>query len=312
MIDLLTEKNKHFIVSSYFALLTNEKYILLDCPNELCFCLIPKGEGVLQMYENGRYKNFATLRKNEIIVASNFVGRISFSTTSSYLIFFKIALNENREEFFETKKQVTLGDGDILNVKTSVAHIDSSSITPYIRELLNDLIAFKAVVFSSNKNITNALSRLLDLLNSNRLKYHDHFFTEIILHEILLDLEEKYRELIGGNEYISKILSFIDANYKEPLKLSDIASGVNLNVSYMQKVFKDKMGNTVYDYLNQYRVNQAISLMKSTTLPLVDIAYEVGFSNRQTFYNVFKTYMGYTPKTFRKFLSVTNTLSSSD
>ncbi|MEG1805641.1 MAG: AraC family transcriptional regulator [Clostridia bacterium] len=312
MNSLFNEKNKHFCVASYVSIPTSEKHILIDCPNELCFCLVTKGDGELQIHENGRFKNFEKVKKNELIVAENFNGRIAFSSTSSYVVMIKFSFNENREEYFEKPDSLTLGNGDILNTKALIQHIDLSAILPHIRLLLNDLDAFKALVFSSNEHITNSLNRLVDLLNSNRIKFHDHFFTEVLINEILLNTEEKYRELIGGNQHVSKILSFIDANYKEPLSLLDIANGVNLNISYMQKIFKDKMGNTVYDYLAQYRLNLAISLMKSTTLPLVDIAIESGFSNRQTFYNVFKSYMGYSPKTFRKFLSVTNTQSSAD
>ena len=147
------------------------------------------------------------------------------------------------------------------------------------------------------------MTRLMDLLNYNRLIYHDHFFTQVIIAELLLTIDQKHSELSSSNENVTKILNVIDSNYRDTLTLNDIAKKVNINVSYMQKIFKAAMGNTVYDYLNQYRINQAISLMKSTTLPLLDIAIEVGFSNRQTFYNVFKTYMGYPPKTFRKFLT---------
>ena len=147
------------------------------------------------------------------------------------------------------------------------------------------------------------MTRLIDLLNYNRLIYHDHFFTQVLIAELILNVQQKHSELTSSNDNVAKILKVIDANYRDTLTLSEIAKQVNLNVSYMQKIFKESMGNTVYDYLNQYRINQAISMMKSTTLPLLDIAIEVGFSNRQTFYNVFKSYMGYSPKVFRKFLT---------
>ena len=78
---------------------------------------------------------------------------------------------------------------------------------------------------------------------------------------------------------------------------------VNLNSSYMQKLFAKHMGNTVYDYLTQFRINQAIALMKNTNMAFEDIAAEIGFNNRQSFYNAFKAFTNYTPKLFKKYLA---------
>jgi AraC-like DNA-binding protein len=99
-------------------------------------------------------------------------------------------------------------------------------------------------------------------------------------------------------------VDYIVRQYQEDLSVEKIAAAVNLDPTYMQKLFRKAMGNTLFDYITQYRVSQSIALMRNTNMKFTDIAGEAGFNNRQNFYNAFKRFTGYTPKTFKQYLTI--------
>jgi AraC-like DNA-binding protein/mannose-6-phosphate isomerase-like protein (cupin superfamily) len=158
--------------------------------------------------------------------------------------------------------------------------------------LLNDFLFIKPTIL-----------RLQALLNSNKSEYVDHYFTQTIIAELLLNINECFKKNYLSNPYISRIIEFITREYQESITAPVIARAVNLNETYMQKLFKKEMGITLLEYITRYRISQSIALMRNTNMKFVDIAVQVGFNNRQTFYKSFKEFTGYNPLRFKKFLS---------
>jgi len=183
------------------------------------------------------------------------------------------------------------------------ACIDAKTVVDTCPSLKKAFEKNSHIVINDFMYVKQAVLRVVSLLNTNRLEYTDHFFTQVLIAELLLNIDESYAKAYLGNPYIDIIIEFIARSYQENISVKSIADAVNLNPSYMQKLFARHMGNTVYDYLTQFRVDQAIALMKSTNMAFEDIAAEVGFNNRQTFYNAFKAYTNYTPKVFKKYLA---------
>ena len=56
----------------------------------------------------------------------------------------------------------------------------------------------------------------------------------------------------------------------------------------------------VLSLINKFRIQKAIELLRSSSLPLIDVAIEVGFNNRQSFFNAFKKYTGVSPNEYRR------------
>ncbi len=66
------------------------------------------------------------------------------------------------------------------------------------------------------------------------------------------------------------------------------------------KYFKNTMGTSFIDYLNEYRLTMASRLLISSDSSILDIAAEVGFDNLSYFNRVFKQKYSMTPRQFRK------------
>ena len=65
-------------------------------------------------------------------------------------------------------------------------------------------------------------------------------------------------------------------------------------------LFKQEMGITFTDYLNQIRINQSCELLAKTNFSLIDISIMSGFDDQSYFSKVFKKLKGVTPKDYRK------------
>ena len=201
----------------------------------------------------------------------------------------------------------------ILTDSDSVPVVDSYAVVCNCDSLIKGFGEKDYILLNDFLFIKQTILRLQALLNSDKLEYIDHYFTQTIIAELLLSINECYRKTYLTNPYISRIVEFIIRKYQDNISASNIARAVNMNETYMQKLFKKEMGDTLLEYITKYRISQSIALMRNTNMKFIDIAIQVGFNNRQTFYNAFKEFTGYNPLRFRKFLSrpVTSFLSTS-
>lgn len=102
------------------------------------------------------------------------------------------------------------------------------------------------------------------------------------------------------NRLVESVLSYIRENYAQKLSLSEIAEQNNITPSYLIAKFKAATGYTVNDFLNRYRIMQALERMQrpNNRMHIYEIADEVGFSDYKYFIKVFKKYIGHSPNRF--------------
>jgi len=71
------------------------------------------------------------------------------------------------------------------------------------------------------------------------------------------------------------------------LTIADVARECRLTPSYFAKAFRRTTGMSPLQYLTELRVQNAKSLLLSSTLPLADIAITCGFGDQRYFSRVF-------------------------
>lgn len=99
---------------------------------------------------------------------------------------------------------------------------------------------------------------------------------------------------------IGFILDYVEKHYGEDIYLNLFAEKLQLTAAYISSYFKEKMNVNLSDYINHFRIRQAIHLMETTTLKNKDIAEKVGLPNINTFIRLFKKHAGATPGEYRK------------
>ncbi len=99
---------------------------------------------------------------------------------------------------------------------------------------------------------------------------------------------------------VKRMISFIRENAGTSASdIENCAVFLNYNSSYLRKVFKDIMGVSYGKYMAKALLEKACDLLRTTDLPVSDIAREIGYSNSQNFIRYFKSEFGMTPGQFR-------------
>lgn len=81
-------------------------------------------------------------------------------------------------------------------------------------------------------------------------------------------------------EYMENIMSacnYINQHYNEQLSLENIAEISGFSKFHFTRIFKQCMGMTFYEYLNQKRISKAEELLSTTSQSITEIAMNSGF-----------------------------------
>jgi len=134
------------------------------------------------------------------------------------------------------------------------------------------------------------------------LKYDFLQIESIINAEYLEELHEKIGRLIDDlNHIISELqivniksskvrtlIKYINTHFNDDLSLDILAEKLDLNSSYLSRLFKKETGITLVQYINQVRIEKAINYLKTTDKKNYEIADCVGFQSVEYFNAIFK------------------------
>ncbi|MGN0999802.1 MAG: helix-turn-helix domain-containing protein [Faecousia sp.] len=93
---------------------------------------------------------------------------------------------------------------------------------------------------------------------------------------------------------------FLENNYQDfSLSSKSVALNFHVSVPYLNRVFKQKTGESISSYLKKLRLEHARTLLMDTNKPVEIIAKNVGFENTKYFYSLFKAEYGISPNNYR-------------
>jgi len=103
---------------------------------------------------------------------------------------------------------------------------------------------------------------------------------------------------------VEQAIKYIEKNYHmESLSLSDVASRVHINSSYLSTLFKKETNENFIDYLTRMRMEKAQMLLRNETLKAYEISNAIGYSNPQYFSLCFKKFTGYSPLQYKNIVN---------
>lgn len=87
---------------------------------------------------------------------------------------------------------------------------------------------------------------------------------------------------------------------EENLTLESLAQQLKIPRHHLSQVLSLKMGKNFNTYINEYRINYAVGLMKTADeLSIGDIMHRSGFASKASFNRYFKQFQGCTPSEYR-------------
>lgn len=110
------------------------------------------------------------------------------------------------------------------------------------------------------------------------------------------------------NEYIlyKNILYLLEEDkiFLQPdMSLGILADKLKTNITYVSQIFNTRFGNNFNNVINHYRVEYCKEYICNNTdkvLVIKELCFSAGFSSQSTFFNAFKTEVGFTPLQYYK------------
>ncbi len=107
-------------------------------------------------------------------------------------------------------------------------------------------------------------------------------------------------------ERIKLMINYIMNNYDQKVALDEIAKSANVSKRECLRCFKNNLGMSPIEYLNDYRIRMAAQMLAKSSDSVITVSENCGFCSCSYFSKVFRDVMGCTPKEYRK-----NTFGSS-
>ena len=126
------------------------------------------------------------------------------------------------------------------------------------------------------------------------------WYLNLLTNKLLIAIMNAAYYQTPSRTYTEQIKSYIHYHYFEINSLEMIAEHLSLNKIYMERLFKQETGMSVWNYLNDVRMERAAYYLTNLNYPVGDIDELVGIHSRQNFYLLFKKKYGISPSQYRK------------
>lgn len=93
---------------------------------------------------------------------------------------------------------------------------------------------------------------------------------------------------------------YLAEHMREPFSGKRISQEFYLSYKHLAMLFKYKKGMTMQQYHTKLRMNEACRLLRSTLLPVGEIASQLGYQDMLYFSRCFRAFMGCSPTEYRK------------
>ncbi|QDP41925.1 AraC family transcriptional regulator [Radiobacillus deserti] len=108
------------------------------------------------------------------------------------------------------------------------------------------------------------------------------------------------RSLSDSFDKIKPVVEWLEEHYSENIGLAEMADIMKMSSQYLTTIFRGTFGISPYSFLIQLRIREAKKkLLADHSIPLKEIAEQVGFNDVSHFVATFRKIEGITPKKYR-------------
>ncbi len=216
-------------------------------------------------------------------------------------------------------KKIKLGDGQAIllypdtptrgritvpETKISVHHFtitDKRSLPPTIAPMAGLECGFKKYDPYETAVLEQDIKRLEILTHEYDTDESDierSLVMALILNQLVL-LEKHTKPKRRITPEIQSLIEWMGENLAEEISLDDMARQINFSTSHFRTLFKQQVGTSPGSYLLDLRSKEATRLLRSTLIPIKEIASLTGYKDLTHFYHAFKLLHKTTPKAYR-------------
>ncbi len=128
------------------------------------------------------------------------------------------------------------------------------------------------------------------------LPFSESSYSELLSFMKLNIQEQLHKNRNQNNRLIQQIKDYVRDNYMNNMSIAEISDYFNITPSYISRIFKEKTGEKLIDYITGVRMKKARELLLyESKLSMKDIATRVGYSSEKHFSKIFKKYYNCLP-----------------
>ncbi|NRF39670.1 AraC family transcriptional regulator [Pedobacter foliorum] len=244
-------------------------------------------------------------------------GKLVFSNIDEFTTYGQIESQQHNLFCIPPKVSRILADAndEVICINFSTSFLDRylPNNHPAYQKLTSGLITEEISRLSLlNMYITPEISAILQRLENSPFKgFCDQLLLESKVIELLAlqiaqfeqpqtavqPLQLKEEELERMNEAREILLNHTG----EKLSLRTLAHMVGTNEFNLKRNFKIAFGETVFGYLNQYKMEQAKTMLIEKDITIAELSLKMGYKHATHFTSAFKKYFGYLPNKIKSF-----------
>ena len=122
----------------------------------------------------------------------------------------------------------------------------------------------------------------------------------IVVNPLIIERRKSTEKYAVSDKNIRIILNYIEKNYANHLSVEELVKQVPLSRRVLEKKFKEETGESLYQYIQNYRIDQFTRLLITTDYSLFEAALQSGFENYKNVSRVFRKYKSLSPAEYRK------------
>lgn len=201
---------------------------------------------------------------------------------------------------------------EYFNILFKLSLLESDENSPFFQKYLTPIEQGLLVPPERLTPDSKTSKKLIPVLQSICDRWQEDFSKDMLfvktnifylVNEIYGICEPAHKGIRKHEKNISRlkpVFQFITENYNTPVSIQDAALMCNYSESFFMKAFKNATGMTFTAYLNDYRLEKAEELLKSTNKNVSEVALSCGFESLSYFIKCFKNKWGYTPHKAKK------------
>ena len=223
------------------------------------------------------------------IQADSAVYRCSFSRAAAPEVIYEL-LHEIPEEHHDMQQRVH----DLYTLHTAENNSTAAEGTRLFRLKPEEVKQIRTLFASMEQEQKNSIAGFQQM-------------TQIYLHQLLIQLARMQRHhfkcskrgTTWKQDMVDAILQSTTHNLESGVDFEVIARKNGITLNYFRVIFKEIMGMTPIEYLNQLRVAKALELLQTSSLPISEVSAQVGILDANYFSRLFKKVTGYPPRYFK-------------
>ena len=159
--------------------------------------------------------------------------------------------------------------------------------------------------FTNDIAIHQIIQRLIFLFTENHPSkdiFADFMLRELVIRVLQTEAQRIYTEQaleLSSSNRLAFIINYIRENLDQSLSIGELSDKVHMSESNFHRVFKNELGISPIDFINNERIKLATSLLHNPNKKIKEVYMECGFNSLSYFVRLFKRKKQASPKEYQ-------------